>query len=70
MRRYFDRFGTIENPGNMEGKTGVNANTALLVILKDTFETTRWELLHEASTILNHCIVLSSGGRIHLGSRE
>ncbi|KPM44327.1 hypothetical protein AK830_g2148 [Neonectria ditissima] len=65
MRQYFVRFGTIENPGNLQGKTGINANTALLVILKDTFETTRWELLHEASTLLNNCIVLNSGGTIH-----
>lgn len=65
MREYFVRFGTIENPGNLQGKTGINGNTALLMILKDTFETTRWELLHEASTLLNNCIVLNSGGTIH-----
>ncbi|KAI5463735.1 fungal-specific transcription factor domain-containing protein [Mariannaea sp. PMI_226] len=65
MREYFSRFDTLENPGNLQGKKGINQNTALLVILKDTFETTRWELLHEASNLLSNCIVLNAGGTIH-----
>ncbi|KAI8686969.1 hypothetical protein NCS56_00269000 [Fusarium sp. Ph1] len=65
MRNYFIKFGTIENPGNLQGRTGINANTALLMILKDTFEGTRWELLHEAATLLNNCIILNQGGTIH-----
>lgn len=65
MREYFSRFNTIENPGNLQGKVGINQNTALLMVLKDTFESTRWELLHEASTLLSNCIVLNAGGAIH-----
>ncbi|KAM5348215.1 hypothetical protein ACJ41O_008039 [Fusarium nematophilum] len=65
MRNYFVKFGTIENPGNLQGRAGINANTALLMVLKDTFETTRWELLHEAATLLNNCIILNQGGTIN-----
>ncbi|KAF4470764.1 hypothetical protein FALBO_2336 [Fusarium albosuccineum] len=65
MRNYFVKFGIIENPGNLQGRAGINANTALLMVLKDTFETTRWELLHEAATLLNNCIILNQGGAIN-----
>ncbi|KAM0416107.1 hypothetical protein ACHAPD_005022 [Fusarium lateritium] len=64
MRNYFIKFGTIENPADLQNRTGFNSNTALLMVLKDTFETTRWELLHEAATLLNNCIVLNQGGTI------
>jgi hypothetical protein len=64
MRNYFIKFGTIENPSDLQNRTGFNSNTALLMVLKDTFETTRWELLHEAATLLNNCIVLNQGGTI------
>ncbi|RBR25897.1 uncharacterized protein FIESC28_01170 [Fusarium coffeatum] len=64
MRNYFIKFGTIEDPSDLQNRVGFNSNTALLMVLKDTFETTRWELLHEAATLLNNCIVLNQGGTI------
>ncbi|KAF7562511.1 hypothetical protein G7046_g1625 [Stylonectria norvegica] len=65
MREYLVRFGTIENPADLQGKTSINANTALLMVLRDTFQDTRWELLHEGSTLLNNCILLNSGGTVN-----
>lgn len=64
MREYLGRFGSVENPGSLQGKTGINANTALMMTLRDTFENTRWELLHEGSTLLNNCIILNAGGTV------
>ncbi|KAI1054719.1 hypothetical protein LB506_006725 [Fusarium annulatum] len=64
MRNYFVKFGGIDSPGALQGRSGVNANTALLMVLKDTFQTTRWELLHEGSALLSNCIILNQGGTI------
>lgn len=64
MRGYLARYGTIESPANLQHKTGINENTALLMYLRDTFENTRWELLHEGSYLLNNCILLNAGGTV------
>ncbi|KAH9897233.1 fungal-specific transcription factor domain-containing protein [Xylariomycetidae sp. FL2044] len=54
MRDYLQRLGSV----------GVNNNSALLAVLKDSFESTRWELLHEGATLLSNCIQLNSGGDV------
>lgn len=59
MRDYLLKFGSIADPNELRPLTGVNQNTALLMVLKDSFETTRWELLQEGSNLLNNCIVLN-----------
>ncbi|KAF5017447.1 hypothetical protein F66182_10617 [Fusarium sp. NRRL 66182] len=64
-RNYFIKFGSIDSPGNLQGRAGINENTALLMTLKATFETTRWELLHEAANLLSNCILLNQGGTIN-----
>ena len=61
MRAYLDKYGTIASPEELKGSKGVNQNTALLMVLKDTFEVTRWELLHEGATLLTNCIHLNGG---------
>lgn len=38
MRNYFIKFGGIDSPGALQGRSGVNANTAVLMVLKDTFQ--------------------------------
>ncbi|KAM0325481.1 hypothetical protein ACHAQA_007468 [Verticillium albo-atrum] len=64
MRDYLVKFGSVESPEGLKLLQGLNANTALLMVLKDSFETTRWELLHEGATLLNNCIQLNAGGSV------
>ncbi|CRK46518.1 hypothetical protein BN1723_020052, partial [Verticillium longisporum] len=64
MREYLVKFGSVESPEELKLMQGMNANTALLMVLKDSFETTRWELLHEGATLLNNCIQLNAGGSV------
>ncbi|KAI1498716.1 fungal-specific transcription factor domain-containing protein [Biscogniauxia marginata] len=61
MREYLQRLGSIETPEDLKNIQGVNNNSALLAVLKDSFESTRWELLHEGATLLSNCIQLNSG---------
>lgn len=62
MQAYLARYGGIADPGELHSMRGVNANTALLMVLKDSFENTRWDLLHEAANLLRNCIMLNTGG--------
>ena len=64
MKEYLRKYGSIKDPNELRTMRGVNYNTALLMVLKDSFENTRWELLHEGSNLLNNCIVLNSGGSV------
>lgn len=64
MKEYLTRYGRIRDPNELRSMRGVNENTALLMVLKDGFENTRWELLHEGSTLLSNCILLNSGGTV------
>ncbi|RYP69221.1 hypothetical protein DL769_005336 [Monosporascus sp. CRB-8-3] len=59
MRDYLQRLGSVSSPEDLKGVKGINKNSALLMVLKDSFETTRWELLHEGATLLNNCIQLN-----------
>lgn len=60
MRSYLVRFGGIADPSELQSMRGVNQNTALLMVLKDLFENTRWDLLHEAACLLKNCITLNA----------
>ena len=53
--------GPIESPAGLENVAGMNENVGLLMVLKDSFEATRWELTHEAALLLNNCINKSLG---------
>jgi hypothetical protein len=61
MKDYLHRFGAIQTPEDLKLMKGVNNNSALLLVLKESFETSRWELLHEGAILLNNCIQLNSG---------
>ncbi len=61
MREYLHRFADLTSPDDLKAKNGINQNSALLLVLKDTFSRARWELLHEAATLLNNCIQLNMG---------
>ncbi|KAK3353513.1 fungal-specific transcription factor domain-containing protein [Lasiosphaeria hispida] len=62
MREYLVKYGSVTTPDELKSMKGVSHNTPLLMVLKDTFEGTRWELLHEGATLLSNCIHLNSGG--------
>lgn len=61
MKDYLHRFGSIPTPEDLKLMKGVGNNSALLMVLKDSFETSRWELLHEGAILLNNCIQLNRG---------
>ncbi|KAK2063629.1 hypothetical protein LY76DRAFT_182992 [Colletotrichum caudatum] len=61
MREYLTKYGGAGSPDDLKVMKGVNTNTALLLVLKDSFGTTRWELLHEGANLLNNCLQLNTG---------
>ncbi|EFQ27651.1 uncharacterized protein GLRG_02795 [Colletotrichum graminicola M1.001] len=61
MREYLTKYGGANSPDDLKVMKGVNTNTALLLVLKDSFGTTRWELLHEGANLLNNCLQLNTG---------
>lgn len=56
MRQYLDRVGGVDKPDDLENVKGKNRCMGLLMILRDSFESTRWELTREAATLLDSCI--------------
>lgn len=64
MRAYLAIFSRLSSPNGLSGLAGINHNTGLLLMLKETFENSTWELLHEAATLLQNCITLNSGALI------
>lgn len=64
MRSYLHRLGSVQSPEDLKSIQGVNQNSALLMVLRDSFESTRWELLHEGANLLRNCIHLNTGGTV------
>ncbi|KAH6663487.1 fungal-specific transcription factor domain-containing protein [Halenospora varia] len=58
MRAYLRRLGSIQSPEELKSMRGFNGCSGMLMVLRTTFEKTRWELLHEAALLLNNCISL------------
>ena len=72
MRAYLDRVGGINAPDDLEHVQGKNQCLGLLLILKDSFSLTRWELTHEAANLLGNCIERLKGidgDGIHTGGQ-
>ncbi|CAP70292.1 uncharacterized protein PODANS_3_3750 [Podospora anserina S mat+] len=61
MREYLAKYGNPASPEELKTMKGISHNTPMLMILKDTFEVTRWQLLHEGATLLSNCINLNMG---------
>lgn len=61
MQEYLHKYASVDTPEMLSEKRGMNENTALLMVLRDSFEMTRWELLHEGATLLNNCVQLNTG---------
>ncbi|QLI64795.1 Zinc finger protein klf1 [Metarhizium brunneum] len=64
MRHYLLRYAGITDPDELQAMQGINNNTALLVVLRDSFDNTRWDLLHEGALLMRNCIVLNGGGTV------
>lgn len=65
MTGYLKRVGGVRAPDDLAKLTDRNACLGLLIVMREMFRKTRWELLHEASTLLTKCIdmlVPGSGG--------
>ncbi|KAJ9613125.1 hypothetical protein H2200_003066 [Cladophialophora chaetospira] len=54
MRQYLDRVAGVRAPDDLENVKGKNRCLGLLMILKESFESTRWELTHEAAGLLGN----------------
>lgn len=54
MREYLDRVAGVRAPDDLEEVTGKNRCLGLLLILKESYATTRWELTHEAAGLLGN----------------
>lgn len=60
-REYLVTYGGTDNPETLRAMKGLNNNSCLLLVLQETFLTTRWELLHEGATLLGNCVALNAG---------
>ena len=56
MVRFLQRVGGVHGPEDLAKMPDRNACLGLLLLMRDMFKKTRWELLHEASTLLTKCI--------------
>jgi hypothetical protein len=56
MDSYLKRVGGVDKPDDLVNQVNRNACLGLLIIMRDMFKKTRWELLHEASNLLTKCI--------------
>jgi hypothetical protein len=64
MQGFLRRVGGVRAPDDLQRMQNRNACLGLLILMRDTFSKTRWELLHEASKLLTKCIdMLSSGAK-------
>lgn len=60
MQGFLRRVGGVRAPDDLGRMQNRNACLGLLILMKDTFSKTRWELLHEAGKLLTKCIDMLS----------
>ena len=56
MQGFLRRVGGVRSPDDLQHTSNRNACLGLLVIMRDLFRPTQWELLREASNLLAQCI--------------
>jgi hypothetical protein len=56
MVQFLRRVGGVHSPDDLAKVPDRNACLGLLLLMRDMFKKTRWELLHEASNLLSKCI--------------
>ncbi|KAK7188380.1 hypothetical protein DPSP01_004697 [Paraphaeosphaeria sporulosa] len=58
MVRFLERVGGVRAPDDLTKMPDRNACLGLLLLMRDMFRKTRWELLHEACNLLSKCITM------------
>jgi len=61
MQRFLTTVGAIKAPDDLAKLRDRNACMGMLYVLRDMFNKTRWELLHEAANLLSNCIEMLKG---------
>ncbi|KAF2276820.1 uncharacterized protein EI97DRAFT_397751 [Westerdykella ornata] len=56
MVLFLRRVGSVATPEDLQKTENRNACLGMLIIMRDIFKKTRWELLHEASSLLTKCL--------------
>jgi hypothetical protein len=64
MQGFLRRVGGVRAPDDLSSVANRNACLGLLMLMRDTFGNTRWELLHEAGRLLNNCISMLSNVKL------
>ncbi|KAF2455044.1 fungal-specific transcription factor domain-containing protein [Lineolata rhizophorae] len=63
MGDFLRRVGGVRAPDDLAKTAERNRCLGLLMLMRDMFRKTRWELLHEASTLLNKCVEMLAPGQ-------
>jgi hypothetical protein len=58
MRLYLSRIGGVKSPDDLESLRDRNSCLGLLLLLRSCFREPRWELMHDASDIMDKCVHL------------
>lgn len=61
MRKYLATVGGVQTPDDLAHLRDRNACLGMLYILRSMFDKCRWELLHEAATLMTNCIEMLKG---------
>jgi Fungal specific transcription factor domain len=56
MNAFLERMEKVTSPAELECTHGMNGCVGLLMVLRESFSATRWELTHEAAHLLGNCI--------------
>jgi hypothetical protein len=56
MQTFLERVGGFDDPDELQSVWGRNQCVGLLLVLRDMFRKTHWELLHEAAKLLTRCV--------------
>ncbi|EMC93320.1 hypothetical protein BAUCODRAFT_75584 [Baudoinia panamericana UAMH 10762] len=70
MQRYLARVGGVGSPDDLEKLKDRNSCLGLLLLLRESFQQPRWELLQEAWGVLNSCVELLIPGHSELASKH
>ncbi|MCJ1393121.1 hypothetical protein MMC18_005993 [Xylographa bjoerkii] len=61
MRHFLRRASEVRSPQDLLTLKDKNACMGLLMVLRDEFRACQWELMHEASHLLNNCVEMLQG---------
>ena len=67
MRDFLDRVAGVRAPDDLVAVQGKNRCLGLLLVLEESFASTRWELTHEAAGLLGNCAAKLRGLGVDAG---